>query len=358
MPGLFDSFQLRGLHFRNRVTVSPMCQYSSVNGFANDWHLVHLGSRAVGGAALVIAEAAAVTPEGRITPQDLGIWDDRHVEMLKRIFDFIAAQGAFAGVQLAHAGRKASTNEPWKGGTPISPEQCGWTPIYAPSPIPFAEGYQVPAPLTVEQIRKVVQDFAAGARRALAAGASVVEIHAAHGYLLNSFLSPLTNKRNDEYGGSFQNRIRLLCEVLQAVRSVWPEQNPVFIRISATDWADGAGGWTIEDSIALSKILKPLGADLIDCSSGGNLPNVKIPVGPGYQVPFAERIRKEAGIPTAAVGMITEAAQADQTIRTGQADIVLFAREMLRNPYWPLYAARRLHQDVQWPNQYQRAKLR
>ena len=354
MASLFDPFQLRDVHFSNRVVVSPMCQYSSEDGFANDWHFVHLGSRAVGGAALVMTEAAAVTAEGRITPVDLGIWKDSHIEMLARIFRFIAAHGALPGMQLAHAGRKASTNEPWNGGVPISREGGGWSPIFAPSTIPFAEDHQTPAALSKQQIQDIVQAFADAAQRALSAGAKVIEIHAAHGYLLHSFLSPLSNKRADEYGGSFENRLRMTREVLEAIRKIWPERYPIFIRISASDWVEG--GWTVEDSIALARSLKPLGADLIDCSSGGSVATAKIPVGAGYQVSFAQRIRSEAGIATAAVGMITQPAQADQIIRSGQADLVVLARELLRNPYWPLYAAGELKQSANWPEQYLRAR--
>ena len=350
---LFSPLQMRGVHFRNRIVVSPMCQYSSVDGFANDWHLVHLGCRAVGGAALVFTEAAAVLAEGRISPEDLGIWKDAHVGMLARIFEFIEAQGAMPGMQLAHAGRKASTSAPWKGGKPVGVNEGGWSPIFGPSPLPFDEGYQTPQELDHAGIGRVRQAFAQGAQRALEAGAKVVEIHAAHGYLLHSFLSPLSNRRTDEYGGSFENRIRFLCETVAAVRAAWPEKYPLFVRISSTDWTEG--GWTAEDSVALAKNLKPLGVDLIDCSSGGNVLNAKIPIGPGYQTPFATRIRQEAQIATGAVGMITSPEQADQIVRAGQADLVLMAREFLRHPYWPLNAARPLHQEVAPPPQYGRA---
>jgi 2,4-dienoyl-CoA reductase-like NADH-dependent reductase (Old Yellow Enzyme family) len=350
---LFSPLRLREVELRNRIVVSPMCQYSSVDGFANDWHLVHLGSRAVGGAGLLIAEAAAVTDEGRISPDDLGIWKDEQVEMVARIFHFIEAQGAVVGMQLAHAGRKASTSAPWKGHAPLNPEEGGWSPILAPSTIAFDEGYQVPHELDRAGIERVVRAFGDAARRAEEAGAKVVEIHAAHGYLLHSFLSPLSNKRTDEYGGSFQKRTRLLCEVTQEIRRVWPEKYPLFVRISATDWVDG--GWTCEDSVALAKQLGKLGVDLIDCSTGGNVPDAKIPAGPGYQVQFAAQIRAEAGIATGAVGMITEPAQADQIIRRGEADVVLMAREFLRDPYWPLHAAKKLRQRVAAPSQYGRA---
>lgn len=341
------------VHFRNRIVVSPMCQYSSEDGFANDWHLVHLGSRAVGGAALVFTEAAAVLPEGRISPEDLGIWKDAQVEMLARIFQFIEAQGAIAGMQLAHAGRKASTSAPWKGGKPLGQNENGWSPIYGASPLAFDEGYQVPEELDQAGIAQIIDAFAAAARRALEAGAKVVEIHAAHGYLLHSFLSPLSNRRIDQYGGSFTNRIRFLRETAKAIRRVWPEKYPLFVRISATDWTEG--GWNGEDSVALAKQLDSLGVDLIDCSSGGNVPNAKIPIGAGYQVPFAAQIRSEAKIATGAVGLITSPQQADQIIRLGQADLVLMAREFLRRPYWPLHAAGPLHQTAEAPSQYGRA---
>ena len=352
-PHLFSSLQMREVLFRNRIVVSPMCQYSSTDGFATDWHLVHLGSRAVGGAALVFTEAAAVLAEGRISPDDLGIWKDAHVEMLARIFRFIEAQGAVPGMQLAHAGRKASTSAPWKGGKPLDTEEGGWSPIHGPSPLPFAEGYQTPRELDRAGITRVCEAFGQAAQRALHAGAKVVEIHAAHGYLLHSFLSPLSNQRTDDYGGPLANRIRFLCEAVGAVRQVWPAKYPLFVRISSTDWTDG--GWTGDDAIALAKELKSLGVDLIDCSSGGNVPSTKIPIGPGYQVPFASRIRREAEIATGAVGMITAPEQADQIVRVGQADVVLMACEFLRHPYWPLDAAPPLHQKISAPPQYGRA---
>ncbi|HEY3600817.1 MAG TPA: NADH:flavin oxidoreductase/NADH oxidase [Chthoniobacterales bacterium] len=350
---LFSPLQLRGITLRNRIVVSPMCQYSSDDGFANDWHLVHLGSRAVGGAALVFTEAAAVLPEGRISPQDLGIWKDEQVEMLARIFHFIAAQRAVPGMQLAHAGRKASTSAPWKGGKPLGKHEGGWSPIFGPSPLPFAHGYQTPRELDATSIARVREAFAQAAQRAHAAGAKVIEIHAAHGYLLHSFLSPLTNQRGDQYGGSFENRTRLLCETVAGVRQVWPEEYPLFVRISATDWMED--GWTGDDSVALARELYSLGVDLIDCSTGGIVPNARVPVGPGYQVPFAGRIRREAGVASGAVGMITAPEQADQIIRSGQADVVLLARELLRHPYWPLNAARSLRQRIEAPSQYGRA---
>jgi 2,4-dienoyl-CoA reductase-like NADH-dependent reductase (Old Yellow Enzyme family) len=356
MPHLFDTFKLRGVEFAHRIVVSPMCQYSSVDGFVNDWHVVHLGSRAVGRAAAVITEATAVTADGRISPQDLGIWKDDHIEPLQRAFSFVTQQGSIPGMQLAHAGRKASTCEPWNGGKPITPAQGGWTPIAGPSPIAFNDGYQVPHELTVAEIKAIVEAFAAAARRAHTAGAKVIELHGAHGYLLHSFLSPLSNQRADQYGGSFANRIRMLCEVVAAVRKVWPEEYPLWLRISASDWTPG--GWTAEESVELARTLKPMGIDLVDCSSGGNVATAKIPVGPGYQVAFAEQVRHQADIPTAAVGMITDPAQADQIIRTGQADMVVMAREFLREPYWPLIAARSLGHEIKWPLQYERAKLR
>jgi len=350
---LFDPLTIRSLTFANRVFVSPMCEYSSEAGFANDWHLVHLGSRAVGGAGLVLTEATAVTPEGRISPQDLGIWQDEHVEFLARIARFIHEQGSVAGMQLAHAGRKASTYRPWSGAGAVPEPEGGWTDVLAPSAVPFTGNYPMPQELTAAGIERITAAFVAAARRAHAAGFRVIELHAAHGYLLHEFLSPLSNHRQDRYGGSFENRTRLVREVVTAVRQAWPEQLPLFVRISATDWVDG--GWDIEQSIELARQVKPLGVDFIDCSSGGNAAQAKIPIGPGYQAPFAERIRREAGILTGAVGLITEPAQADQIIATGQADAVLLARELLRDPYFPLRAARELGQDIPWPAQYLRA---
>ena len=356
MAHLFEPLQLREVSFRNRIMVSPMCQYSCKDGLANDWHMVHLGSRAVGGAALVMVEATGVTPDARISAADHGLWSDAHVEPLRRIFSFVEEQGAVAGIQLAHAGRKASTAEPWKGGHPVAPADGGWTPINAPSAIPFAPGSQVPRALTVAEIGSIVQAFAAAAARALECGAKVIELHAAHGYLLHSFLSPLSNQRTDEYGGSFDNRTRIVRETVSAVRRVWPERLPLFVRVSATDWAQG--GWTVEETVALALALKPMGVDAIDCSSGGLIPGVRVPVGPGYQVAFAQQVREGAHIPTVAVGMITSPEQADQIIRSGQADAVMLARELLRDPYWPLHAARALGQEMHWPPQYERAKLK
>lgn len=355
MPHLFDSLTIRGVTLPNRIGVSPMCQYSSIDGMANDWHFAHLGARAVGGAGLIIAEATAVTPEGRISPYDAGIWSDAHIEPLIRINKFIKQQGSVAGVQLAHAGRKASTLRPWDGNGVVSVENGGWQTI-APSAIAFGGALtHIPTEATLEDIGDIVSAFAQAAIRSEAAGYEIVEIHAAHGYLLHSFLSPLANQRTDAYGGSFENRSRLLIEVVQAVRKVWSDSKPLFVRFSASDWVEG--GWTIEDTIALVIVLKSEGVDLIDCSSGGIIPNVKIPVAPSYQVPFAEAIRTQATIATAAVGMITEPKQADEIIRSGQADIVLLAREMLRNPYWALHAARELgHQDTaKIAVQYERA---
>lgn len=353
MPQLFDSLTLRDVTLQNRIAVSPMCQYSSENGFANDWHFVHLGGRAVGGAGLVFTEATAVIREGRISPQDLGIWSEDHIEPLTRITHFIREQGSVAGIQLAHAGRKASTYRPWDGRGAIPEAQGGWHEVVAPSALRFAEGYPLPEALTEDQIQGVVAAFAAAARRACDAGFAVVEIHAAHGYLLHEFLSPFSNHREDRYGGSFENRTRLLREVASAVRRAWPDRLPLFVRISATDWE--AGGWDLEQSVELVRQLKSLGVDLIDCSSGGNLPQAKIPVGPGYQTPFAERIRREVAIPTGALGLITSPVQADHIIRTDQADLVLLAREFLRDPYWPLRAARELGHAIPWPVQYLRA---
>ena len=353
MPGLFDPLTIRDVTFANRVFVSPMCQYSSVDGYANDWHFVHLGTRAVGGAGLVLTEATAVLPEGRISPQDLGIWDDGHVEMLGRIVGFIHGQGSIAGMQLAHAGRKASTSRPWEGHDAVPESEGGWKKVVAPSAIPFSDTYPMPQELTLDGIQEVVAGFAAAARRACQAGFRVVEIHAAHGYLIHEFLSPLSNKREDDYGGSFENRTRLCREVVAAVRSAWPKELPLFLRISATDWVEG--GWDIDESVKLAGELKRMGVDLIDCSSGGNVPHAKIPVGPGYQTAFAERIRREAGIMTGAVGMITSPTQAEHVVRTGQADAVIMAREFLREPYWPLRAAEELGHPIAWPVQYLRA---
>lgn len=333
-----------------------MCQYSSTDGFANDWHLVHLGSRAVGGAALVMMEATAVTPEGRISPQDMGIWKDEHIEPLARITRFIEAQGAVPAIQIAHAGRKASAAAPWLGDGSLSSEQGGWSPVLGPSAIAFDEASQVPQAMTEADIQAVKQAFLDAAERALKAGFQVLELHAAHGYLLHSFLSPLSNQRTDSYGGSFENRIRLLLEITEQARHIWPDTLPLLVRISATDWAEG--GWDLVQSVQLCAELKKRGVDLMDVSSGGAVPYAKIQVGPGYQVPFASQIRQEADLPTAAVGAITEARQADDIVRTGQADMVFLGRELLRDPYWPLHAAHALGVTLPWPNQYARAKPR
>jgi 2,4-dienoyl-CoA reductase-like NADH-dependent reductase (Old Yellow Enzyme family) len=354
MPHLFSPIKIKNIEFKNRLMVSPMCEYSSEDGFANNWHLVHLGSRAVGGAALIITEAAAVSAEGRISYGDLGIYKDEHVEKLKEITDFIHQHGSVAGIQLAHAGRKASHELPWNGNAQIPSDQPnGWKSV-APSAIPFTPDEEAPIELNKVGIEKVKADFKAAALRALAAGFKVIELHGAHGYLLHEFLSPLSNHRKDEYGGSFENRIRFLLEIIESVKEVWPEENPLFIRISASDWTEG--GWTADDSVALAKVLINKGIDLVDCSTGGNVAGAKIPLKPGYQVEFAEKIKKEAGILTGAVGLITTATQADEIIQTGQADLVIMAREFLRDPYFPLRAAHELGVEVKWPVQYERAK--
>ncbi len=350
---LFEPLAIRSLTLKHRVVVSPMCQYSSEDGFASDWHLVQLGRFAVGGAALVFTEANAVTADGRISPADLGIWKDEHIEPLARVTRFVKSQGAHAGTQLAHAGRKASTAKPWEGGKAVSVADGGWRPVWGPSAIAFNETYPEVTALDRAGIQHVVQSFADAAKRALAAGFDVIEIHAAHGYLLHEFLSPLSNQRTDEYGGSFENRTRAVREVVEAVRKVWPEHLPLFMRISASDYHPQ--GWTPEESVELAKQVKPLGVDLVDCSSGGIVGNVKIPVGAGYQVPFADKVRREAGVLTGSVGMITSPQQADQIIRNGNADIVLIAREMLRNPNWALSAAKALGQKIAWPKQHERA---
>ncbi len=352
MNHLFTPLAIGGITLPNRITVSPMCQYSSDDGFASDWHLVHLGSRAVGGAALVFVEATGVSPEGRITPGDMGLWKDEHIAKLRQIVTFAHTQGAYLGIQLAHAGRKASMHKPWEPEGVVAQQDGGWT-VVAPSAIPFSPTYAQPQALDAAGIRKVIDDFAAAARRALEAGFDVVEIHSAHGYLMHQFLSPLSNQRSDRYGGSFENRIRLLTEVVDAVRAEWPTPRPLFVRISATDWVDG--GWSLDESVELAKVLKEHRVDLIDCSSGGMVPYAQIPAGPGFQTPFAARIRQEASIPTGAVGFITDAAQADHIIRTGQADMVLIAREFLRDPYWPMHAAIKLGRQCSAPAQYLRS---
>jgi len=352
MAQIFDPLQIRSVNLPNRIVVSPMCEYSSTDGFANDWHLVHLGSRAVGGAGLVFTEATAVSPEGRITPEDLGIWDDAHIEFLTRITGFLKSQGAVPGMQIAHAGRKGSTQKPWVGSSKLSPEEGAWVPD-APSAVAYSDQYPFPKALSKEGIRNVVEDFASAARRALQAGFQVLEIHAAHGYLIHEFNSPLSNQRTDEYGGSFENRTRLAREIVSAIRKQWPEHLPLFIRISATDWKEG--GWDVGQSVQLAKQLGPLGVDLIDCSSAGLVPDQKIVAGPGFQVPFAERIRREAGILTSAVGLIETRGQVAEILAKNQADLVMMAREFLRDPYWPLHAASALGHKISWPAQYLRA---
>ena len=352
MSKLFSPLTIKNITLKNRIVMSPMCQYTAIDGFTNDWHLVHLGSRAVGGAGMIIVEATAVSPEGRITPGDLGLWDNEHIHGLSRIVNFIHLQGAIAGIQIAHAGRKASCEVPHKGGKQLDEKQGGWQTV-APSEIPFISGDRAPESLTKEGILKVVSAFKAAAGRALAAGFKVVEIHSAHGYLLQEFLSPLSNQRTDEYGGSFENRTRLLRQVADAVKSVWPAENPLFVRISSTDWTEG--GWTIEESVKLAYILKEMGVDVIDCSSGGNVYNARIPVGPGFQVPFSEAVRK-TGILTGTVGLITTSRQAESILQEEKADLVLLGRELLRNPYFPLLAAKELGEDIIWPVQYLRSK--
>jgi 2,4-dienoyl-CoA reductase-like NADH-dependent reductase (Old Yellow Enzyme family) len=350
--GLFSALTIRDVTLRNRIAVSPMCEYSSCDGFSNDWHLVHLGSRAVGGFGLVMVEATAVEARGRITPGDMGIWTDAHIEPLARIAAFVKQQGAAPGIQLAHAGRKGSCRVPWESGAPIPEEDGGWQTV-APSAVPFRPTDPAPVALDRSEIGEIIGQFAAAARRALAAGFEVLEIHAAHGYLINEFLSPLSNHRTDEYGGSFENRIRFLVDVAEAIRGVWPERFPLFVRISATDWKEG--GWTVDDSVQLAAELRRKNVDVIDCSSGGLAADAKVQLGPGYQVPFAERIRRETGILTAAVGLITEPQQADEIVRAGRADLVLLARQALRDPYWPLHAAQALGIDTAPPVQYLRA---
>ncbi len=350
---LFTPLALRSVTLRNRVAVSPMCQYSAVDGRAGDWHLVHLGSRAVGGAGLVAFEATAAEARGRISPSDLGIWDDGQVEPLARVVRFVEAQGAVAALQIAHAGRKASVGAPWNGGGPVPREQGGWLPV-APSAIPFADGYPTPAALDLQGVRAIASAFATAAGRARAAGFRAIEVHAAHGYLLHQFLSPVSNRRDDAYGGSFENRTRLVREVVAAVRAVWPDALPLLVRISATDWVPG--GWDLDQSVELVRGLVPLGVDLVDVSSGGLVPSAQVPAGPGYQAGFAERIRREAKVMTGAVGMITTPEQADHVVRSGQADLVLLAREMLRDPHFPLRAARVLGKDGPWPKQYERGR--
>lgn len=350
---LFSPLTLRGITFQNRIFVSPMCQYSCANGVPSDWHLVHLGSRAVGGAGLVMVEATAVSPEGRISPADAGLWNETQTDAFKRISSLIASLGSLPGIQLAHAGRKASTAPPWKGGHPIDARDGGWQPV-APSPIPFGPGYPTPRELAPFEIEGLIRGFAAAAERALKVGFKVVEVHMAHGYLLHEFLSPLSNHRRDEFGGSLEGRFKFPIAVAAAVRKVWPDALPLFVRISATDWVDQ--GWDLEQSIAFARRLREIGVDLIDCSSGGMVPDARIPAGPGFQVPFASAIRREAGIASGAVGLITNARQAEQTLVCGDADAVFLGRAMLRDPYWPLHAANELGVEVPWPDQYLRAK--
>jgi 2,4-dienoyl-CoA reductase-like NADH-dependent reductase (Old Yellow Enzyme family) len=353
MALLFDPITIRNITLKNRIVVSPMCQYSSVDGFANDWHLVHLGSRAVGGSALVFTEATAVSPEGRITADDLGIWKDEHIPFLKRIADFIKEQNSFPGIQLAHAGRKASHLSPWKGRRFLNENEGAWQTL-APSAIAFKEGEPLPKEMSREEIHQLVKDFASATKRAVEAGFEVFEIHGAHGYLINEFLSPLSNHRDDEYGGSFENRIRLLLDIVNEMRNVIKEQ-PLFVRISATEWVEN--GWDENDSVNLAKILKEIGVDVIDCSTGGNSAEQKIPVHPLYQVPFSEKIKKESGILTAAVGMITTAQEAEKILEEQKADLIIMARQLLREPYFPLHAAKELAVDLPWPLQYERAKI-
>lgn len=353
MSKLFTPFTLRETTFSNRVFVSPMCQYSAIAGMPGHWHLVHLGSRAVGGAGLVMVEATAVSAEGRITPGDLGIWSDAHADALRPIAGFIAAHGAVPGIQLAHAGRKASTEAPWLGGAYLPVDKGGWQTL-APSALAQTAEHAPPKALELNEIEAIVEQFRQAAGRALAAGFEVLELHCAHGYLLHEFLSPLSNRRTDEYGGSLENRCRLPLKIAGVLRDLWPQDKPLFVRISASDWV--AGGWEIVQSIQFSRWLKDIGVDLIDCSSGGLVADAKIPAGPGYQTAFAAAIRAQAGIATGAVGMITSAAQAETILVTGQADAVFLARELLRDPYWPLQAARELRSDIDWPVQYARAK--
>ena len=354
MSSLFTPLTLRGVAFKNRVFVSPMCQYSSVDGLPNQWHLVHLGARAIGGAALVMVEATGVSPEGRISPGDTGLWSDAHARAFAPIVRFLEEHGAVPGIQLAHAGRKASTGAPWDGGGVIPPSDSrGWVPL-APSALPFRDGDPVPHALTVSELDDVEAQFVRGARLALAAGFRVIELHMAHGYLLNEFLSPLSNRRDDAFGGDREGRMRFPLRVARAVRAAWPDDLPLFVRISAVDWAEG--GWTIEDSVVFARHLRELGVDLVDCSSGGLVPHAKVALGPGYQVPFARRVRAEAGVATGAVGLITEPAQAEEIVASGAADAIFLARRLLYDPHWPLHAAEALGIDLEWPKQYRRAK--
>ena len=351
---LFSPISLRSVTIPNRVGVSPMCQYSAERGLANDWHFVHLGARAIGGAGLVMTEAASVSPEGRISPQDLGLWSDEQIVPLARIASFLSAQGSVAAIQLAHAGRKASTKRPWDGGGPALTADGGWSPVLAPSAVPFDDGWQVPHAVDEAGMDRIVDDFASASRRAATAGFGVAEIHAAHGYLLHQFLSPIANRRNDAFGGSLENRMRFPLRVVEAVRSAWPSDLPLFIRISVTDWVEG--GFVPEEAIVFARHVHALGVDLVDCSSGGMHPRAQVPVGPGYQIPFAARIRAEAGVATAAVGLITTARQAADIVERGQADLVLLGREMLRSPQWALRASAELGTPMPGPRPYERAR--
>jgi 2,4-dienoyl-CoA reductase-like NADH-dependent reductase (Old Yellow Enzyme family) len=353
MITLFTPFKLRNIEFKNRIFVSPMCQYSSDDGLPTDWHLVHLGSRAVGGAALVMVEATAVSPEGRISPWDSGIWSDKHADGFKRITGFVKAQGAIPGIQLAHAGRKASTDLPWRGGRPLKKDEGGWQPL-APSPTPFDSLSPLPREMDSRDMEEITSQFVTAAKRSVQAGFEVLELHMAHGYLCHEFLSPVSNRRQDEWGGTLEHRERFPLKVAEAVRKVWPEPWPLFVRISCTDWVEG--GWDLAQSIDFCRRLKELGVDFIDCSSGGMVKDAVVPAGPGFQTPFAAAIRREVGIPTGAVGLITDPVQAEQIVATGEADAVLMAREMLRSPYWPLHTAKTLGVDIPWPNQYRLAK--
>ena len=353
MSKLFSSLIIKDITLKNRIAISPMCQYTAVDGFANDWHLVHYGSRAVGSASLIIQEATAVSPEGRISPGDLGLYKEEHIEKLRQITDFIQQQGVVAGIQLAHAGRKAGCAVAWQGGKQLNLNEGGWTTV-APSAIAFNPDDKAPQALDVEGIEKVIADFKTAAERAFLSGYKLIEIHAAHGYLIHQFLSPLSNHRADSYGGSFENRVRLLLEIVRAIHTVWPLNLPLFVRISATDWAEG--GWNADEAVQLSKLLKREGVDLIDCSSGGLVPYAKIPLGPGYQVQFAERIKRESNLLTGAVGMITEVKQAEDIIDSAQADLIFIGRASLRDPYFALHAAQLSGDDIEWPLQYLRAK--
>ncbi len=355
MSQLFSPLSIRGIEFKNRIFVSPMCQYSSEDGNPTDWHLVHLGSRAVGGAALVIAEATAVSPEGRISPQDIGIWSDQHIPAFQKITKFIKQQGSVPGIQLAHAGRKAGTKAPWKGGGPLEDPAEQWQTI-APSAIPFDSNYPLPKEMTTDDMQILQRQFESATKRALKSGFELIELHMAHGYLMHEFLSPLSNKRSDEFGGNLDNRMRYPLEITKAIRETLPDHFPLLVRISATDWVDD--GWDLSQSVQFSRKLQKIGIDLIDCSSGGILPEIKIPATVGYQTHFATEIRKKTGIKTGAVGKITSPQQAEHIITTGQADAVILGREFLRHPYWPLHAARDLGIDLSWPRQYQRAKIK